>query len=148
MCSDADILQSWDSLTSKKRICSATDFQLWQQATGLLHALLHSTLLRPLLEPGKQFMHDWMHMCCANGILNIIMYLTFQALQPHVPIWEELATYCTFWVLPHSLQSCRIHDLFTAKKMESSKAAGRFKCSGAEMLTLLPIAAYYIQTIC
>ena len=151
MCSDADKLQSWVRLTSKKRICSATDFQLWQQATGFLHgeiAFLHSTLLRPLLEPCKQFMHDWMHMGCANGILNRIMYLTFQALQPHVPIWKELATSCAFWVLPHSLQSCRIYDLYVAKKVESSKAAGRFKCSGAEMLTLLPIVTYYIQTIC
>ena len=93
-------------------------------------------------------MHDWMHCTCASGILNIVMFLTFQALQPHIPIWKELETYCAFWILPHALQSCKVQHLFTAKKVESSKAAGRFKCSGAEMLTVLPIVTYYIQTIC
>ena len=151
LCSDVDILHSWDRLTAKKSTCNASDFQLWQQATGLVHgemALLHSTLLRPLLQPCKQFMHDWMHCCCASGIMNIILFLTFQKLQHDMPIWTEMATYCTFWILPHSLQCCKVQHLFSAKKVESSKAAGRFKCSGAEMLTLLPIVTYFIQTIC
>ena len=124
LCSDVDILQSWDRLTAKKSTCNASDFQMWQQATGLVHgemALLHSTLLRPILElePCKQFMHDWMHCCCASGIMNIVLFLTFQKLQQHMPIWTEMATYCTFGILPHSLQSCKVQHLFTAKKVES-----------------------------
>ena len=72
-----EVFASWDRMAGKWSTCSAGEFKRWQQAAGITfspEAVLADRTLRDVLDPCRQYKHDWMHCLCSNGILSIGIY--------------------------------------------------------------------------
>lgn len=152
--SDQEILDSWDRMKSRKKDCTKTEFKKWGQASGIdysEHALLLSGTLREqrLLKPITQYMHDYMHGLCSNGVMSWILFLLIQSLQSNGvdDIWEQLHGFVQLWKQP-AIHQCDLHRLFLAKAVKGHKEAKKFKCSASEMLSLYKVLAHYVHTCC
>ena len=151
---DEEILSSWSRMQERASSCNKAEFKKWSQAAGIdfaHQALLLSETLRSqnLLRPISQYMHDYMHGLCSNGVLNWVIFLWIQALASSgmANIWETLQGFLQIWVQP-ALHKCNLQRLFQAKAVESHKKAGKFKCSASEILGLYKVLAYYAQVCC
>ena len=63
-------------------IMGVTKFNKLQQALGITHvpgSVLLDRSLDHLIKPVDQYMHDWMHTLFADGIVNLLVYLLFEA---------------------------------------------------------------------
>ena len=151
---DQQILSSWTRMQERSRSCNKTEFKQWSQASGIdfsQHALLLSSKLRAqkLLKPISQYMHDYMHGLCSNGVMNWIIFLLIQALAANglANIWTLLHGFVQLWTQP-AVHKCNVQRLFQAKAVEGHKKAGKFKCSASEILALYKVLAHYVQTCC
>ena len=76
---DQEILSSWARMQERSTACNKTEFRRWSQASGVdysQHSLLLSDKLKSqnLLRPITQYMHDYMHGLCPNGVLNWVFF--------------------------------------------------------------------------
>lgn len=76
---DHEILSSWARMQERSTACNKTEFRRWSQASGVdysQHSLLLSDKLKSqnLLRPITQYMHDYMHGLCPNGVLNWVFF--------------------------------------------------------------------------
>ena len=150
---DQEILGSWDRMKSRKSLSKA-EFKRWSQACGIDYheqALLLSPTLRQqnLLKPITQYMHDYMHGLCSNGVMSWIAFLLIQSLHSNGvdDIWEHLHGYVQLWNQP-AIHKTDLGKLFTAKAVKGHKEANKFKCSASEMLSLYKVLARYVHTCC
>ena len=59
-----------------------TPFSRLQQACGITHArrsILLDRSLDDIVKPTTQYMHDWMHTLFVDGVVNLVVYLLFEA---------------------------------------------------------------------
>ena len=69
----------WARMQERSTACNKTEFRRWSQASGVdysQHSLLLSDKLKSqnLLRPITQYMHDYMHGLCPNGVLNWVFF--------------------------------------------------------------------------
>ena len=137
-------------LEEQSKVLNKGDFSLWQQAVGFNyqeHGLLHSKALSGDILPITQFVHDWMHCFLVSGIFQTVMFLLLGALEAKFGHLHNIITDCIQqWHLP-AAKSAPLHTLFTQKRQTANTKAGTFKCTASEALGLLPLFAYFLQTI-
>lgn len=78
----AEIFSSWDRMAGRALTCSAGEFKQWQQAAGITwspEAVLADKTLRPVLDPIKQYFHDFMHCLMATGAVSTLCWNKWQA---------------------------------------------------------------------
>ena len=151
---DQEILDSWDRMKSRKKDCSKTEFKKWCQACGIDYseqALLLSPILRSqnLLKPISQYMHDYMHALCSNGVMSWIAFLFIQSIHSNGvdDIWKVLHGFVQLWSQP-AIHKTDLGRLFLPKAVKGHKEASKIKCSASEMLALYKVLAQYVHTCC
>ncbi|CAE7588832.1 unnamed protein product [Symbiodinium sp. CCMP2592] len=149
--SDDDIWDSWSRLADLKGRCSAKDFGMWQQATGWTfntESIFSEPLLRRVVKPATMFVHDWMHCCLSNGTLNDATWLLLSATKDHgfKDVFATLEKYVDLWTQPASFAHVKLKQVFENKRMKSCREAGKFKTTASEMLSLLPVLAFFVRT--
>ena len=136
---DQEIPSSWARMQERSTACNKTEFRRWSQASGTDYSqqsLLLSDKLKSqnLLRPITQYMHDYMHGLCPNGVLNWVVFLWIQSLAS-----SGVAGMCKthgsvqLWAQP-AIHKCNLQRLFLPKAVEDHKKAGKFKCSSSEIL--------------
>lgn len=148
---DAAVCASFDRLEKRHGVCPSSEFAQWEQASGWSfseHGIMACKELRPMLRPVSSFHHDWMHGVC-QGCMNIYMYLILEALtEAGLQAWKNFTEFCHLWSLPAvQVQTTKLWDLFTPKRVEAHKKAKRLKISASEVLSLYPIMEQYVLTI-
>ena len=126
------------------------DFELRQTAVGFTHSphsILMDASLSDLVQPSTQFMHDWMHGIVCSGPFNVIACLLLDAIMAAGvgQVWTNMGDYVAQWTLPGRL---RLGDIFTPSRIKAHRKAKLLKCSASEGLSLYPIIAYWVQTVC
>ena len=142
-----EMFESWDRMAMRAEACSAADFKDWQQATGITYskqALLACASLRHLLDPVKQWMHDYMHALLSNGLLSFGTFYVLEAMKG----WDTFAGYIAVWTLPNQFKSLKVEKIFTNKRVAKHKASGKLNCSASELLSLLPVLAHFVRRVC
>ena len=148
---DAAVCASFDRLQLRHATCTTAEFAQWEQASGWTfseHGLMACDALRTILHPVSSFHHDWMHGVC-QGCMNIYMFLLLETLtNAGLQAWKHFAEFCHLWSLPAvQVQSTKLWDLFTPKRVEAHKKAKRLKISASEVLSLYPVMEQYVLTI-
>ena len=142
-----EIFASWDRMAQRHNTCSAQEFKLRSVPSGITfspHAILAESSLRTILDPIKQFRHDWMHALVSNGILNLGVYLLLTTTK----LWDSFASYVAKWSAPFQFAGVNIAALFDTKKIEKHKKSEKLNATASELLTLLPVLCHYIQKVC
>ena len=154
LCTDQEILDSWDRMGKRFGTVCKTVFQDWQQSAGISyspHALLASSALKEinLVLPVSMYAFDWMHGLCSAGVLNYTFFAVLQSLQEAgMDIWNSLKEFMKFWKMPKALGNCNLQSLFDTKAVAAYKKAACLKCSASEMLSVAKPLQYYVQAIC
>ena len=140
-------------MQERSTACNKTEFRRWSQASGVdysQHPLLLSDKLKSqnLLRPITQYMHDYMHGLCPNGVLNWVFFLWIQPLASSgvAEVWKAHG-FVQLWAQP-AIHKCNLQRLFLPKAVEGHKKAGKFKCSSSEILGLYQVLAHYVQICC
>lgn len=145
--SSEEMLASWDRMAARKDTCTALEWKQWQQAAGVTYspeALLACSDLRHILQPTKQWMHDYMHALLSNGLLS---YGTFYLLQ-ELDCWTTFFEYTKFWQLPKQFCSVSISKLFESKRVAKHKKSDKLNCTASELLSVLPVLAHFLKKVC
>lgn len=153
LATDSEILGSVSRLALNKMTCSAADFKLWQQASGINYVaeglLFDQTIQQAgILQPVTQYCHDWMHGVCSSGTMTVAIYAVLVSLsQAGLPVWKLLADFVSLWKLPYAYSMPHLSDMFSPKRVEAYKKAKKFKCQASERLALYPIISMFVQTV-
>ncbi|CAE7232739.1 unnamed protein product [Symbiodinium sp. CCMP2592] len=148
---DADFRRSVETMQSKKLEMTANDFQLWQQATGISYhpeGLIFQDSLKDIVMPISQWLHDWMHCYFQKGIWNTVMHLTMAAIASELDVdfYAQCQQYFQAWTLPKA-RSESLCGMFSAKRKEANKAAGTFKATASEGLSLYSLFGFMLVQV-
>ena len=144
-----EVFASWDRMAGRWSTCSAGEFKRWQQAADITfspEAVLADRTLRDVLDPCRQYKHDWMHCLCSNGILSIGIY----CLMEEMDCWQNFGDYVGLWAIPGQWKQCGINvqKLFTNERVQKHRKGTKFSCTASELITVLPILVHYIKKVC
>ena len=137
------------------RMKGTADFDLLQQALGVTHHE-HSLLLDPTLDkifdPCAAYMHDWMHGFFSNGVVNIVVYLLFEAFigtgqGSFKQVYALFQRFVSKWHWPLRLRANHLDGIFTQARAESHRKSKQLKCSASDLLSLLPVLAYFVHSV-
>ena len=128
------------------------DFVELQQALGITHhprALLLDRSLDVLLSPVKVYMHDWMHALYVDGVVNLHVYLLFEAFigKGLKNVYETFSDYAAKWKWPGRLHGNHLAEIFSAARRKSHRDASHIKCQASDLLSLTPVLAHFVQTV-
>ena len=150
LATDAEVWASMARMKEKYRSCNKATFEKWQQATGTtfsMHSVLAHEPFRNIVQPIAMYMHDWMHCCLSNGCLSLVCWLVLNVLHgAGLTVFKTLPGYLAKWSLPKAMSTVKIADMFSAKRLDSCKAADKLKSSASEMLTFHVVFVYYLRT--
>jgi hypothetical protein len=123
-----------------------------QKALGLTHrpySLLLDRNLDSIVKPTEQYMHDWMHTLFADGIANLNVYLLFEAFfsEDRRQVYELFRGFAKRWIWPRKHYSAHLPDIFAADRTESQRKAKHIKCQASDMMSLLPVLAYFVHSV-
>lgn len=149
MTQSQEIFSSWDRMAGRALACSAADFKQWQQAAGITfhpEALLADTTLRQVLDPCRQYFHDWMHCLMSNGVLSLGVFNLLE----EMGAWANFGNYVSCWNIPSQWKHCGINVtvLFNDKRVQKHRSSNKFNSTASELLTVLPILAHYLKKVC
>ena len=142
-----EIFSSWDRMAARQACSNQQQWKLWQQAAGISfspEAMLACLQLRSVVDPVKQFVHDWMHCLCSNGIISLGIFFILEEMD----CWKEFGNYSSCWALPASFGNIKVAPLFEAKRVEKHKRSMKFNSTASELLTVLPILVHFCQNVC
>ena len=119
-CTDEMAIDSVARLEAYKAVDAPRDFEQRQQVLGFTwspYSLLSDRRLCGVIKPCSQLMHDWMHGLFSNGVFNILLQLTLNALEnAGLPgLYRMLAEYVLQWNMPK-----RIGERQLVKKKHST----------------------------
>ena len=149
--SDVEIMASWKRTQQraneyKSKKMTAAAFSQWQQATGITwepECLLASPLLEDVLQPCKQWVHDWLHCLLSNGIFAIASFLLLNSLN----VWDTMLDYVAMWTLPKHLQGINIKALFEPAKGKKNKKSEKINATASELMTLEPVLTQFVEKV-
>ncbi|CAE6944933.1 unnamed protein product [Symbiodinium sp. CCMP2592] len=61
-------------------------------------------------------------------------------------VFATLEKYVDLWTQPASFAHVKLKQVFENKRMKSCREAGKFKTTASEMLSLLPVLAFFVRT--
>lgn len=125
-------------------------FEIWQKACGLTYAkccLLLDKQLRwsHILQPAKQYCHDWMHCLVSAGIIQVAIYMICSNL-PTGTGWSMVHDYLELWICPQHLPQ-HLKTLFDSKHVKKYQQNKKFGCQASEALTIVPILVHLVKTL-
>ena len=128
------------------------EFDNYQQALGLTylpHNILLDRYLDTILSPTESFTHDPMHCFFADGIVNICVYLLFEAFigARMTTIYETFQEYASHWKWPKRLNAHRLEDVFGRSRRDKHRKAQRIKCHASDMLSLMPVLVAFTHQV-
>ena len=85
---------------------------------------------------------------CVSGVLNTIIYLLLLALYANgfKDIYSYLHLYMARWTWPRRIHTA-VASLFEPKRETSNKKAHTFKAQASELLSLVPVLAFFIAFV-
>ncbi len=139
-------------LERKASTLTATAFTSLQQSLGLTYipgTILLDRDLDTIVDPAEQYVHDWMHTLFADGIANLLVYLLFEEFikQDRRGIYDLFMGFANKWVWPKNHYSAHLPKIFAAHRKDSHRKAHHVKCQASDMMSLLPVLAYFVQSI-
>ena len=127
------------------------DFADVQQALGITHhphSLLLDRALDVIVQPAEAYVHDWMHALFVDGVVNMVVYLLFEAfVQGGMQVYDGFATYVEKWKWPRRLNNNQLADHFAAPRAKKHRQACRIKCQASDMLSCMGVLALFTQTV-
>ena len=121
---DAQVLQSYHNLNSRKLTSTKKEFQLWEQATGWTWSAKAMMLDQQLLsknvwEPCQQFVHIYIYVYM-HGILQgtapMVLYRFLEAMETHIQPCPFLEGYFPFWHFPKAWKCSHVANHFFQEK--------------------------------
>lgn len=145
---DQEILESLDKLQANHQCMPKSKFDIWQKACGLTFnkcALLLDPTLREagILQPAKQYCHDWMHCFVSAGIFQSAVFVLCSHLAPNG--WSLVHDYLKLWVWRKHLPQ-HLHDLFGSKRAKKCQRNKKFQCQASQALSLLPVLVHLVKS--
>lgn len=149
---DADVRGAVRRLAAYRATDNARTFEERKKAIGFRHEP-HGLLLDPelddLVQPVSQFCHDWMHAIFVHGVFGTVTFRLLEALVSagQRNIWDTLYGYVSLWTWPSRLHGSSFKNIFSPKRMASSRKAKFFKCAASEGLSIYTVLAFFVQTV-
>ncbi|CAK0899644.1 unnamed protein product [Prorocentrum cordatum] len=114
-------------LERMSRTLSNEEFVMLQQALGLTlskRGLLLARALDRLINPTEVFMHDYMHALFVDGVVNLVIYLTFEEFISAGlnGVWESFSDFLATWVSPGRLHATHLDSIFNADRKAPKKS--------------------------
>ena len=126
-------------LASKVGTMTNEHFVELQQSLGSTyhpHALLLDRTLDNVIDPTSVYMHDWMHCLFVDGVINVLVYLLFEAFirKGMNTIWETFADYVDRWTWPKRLHGAHLHEIFRGARKDSQRKVQHLKMPGQRLI--------------
>lgn len=139
-------------LERMSRTLSNDEFVLLQQALGLTFAkrgLLLDRALDRLVNPTEVFMHDNMHALFVDGVVNLVIYLTFEEFISAGlnGVWESFSEFLANWAFPGRFHATHLDAIFNADRKDKHRKAQHLKCQASDLLTILGVLMLFTQTV-
>ena len=127
-------------------------FNRLQQAMGLTHTpcgILLDRSLDRLLSPSESFVHDPMHALFVDGVVNLVVYLCFEAhiQSGAVGIYESFSEFLSHWCFPARLNATHLSDIFASDRRDKHRDAKHIKCQASDMLSVLGPLSIFVRSV-
>ena len=127
-------------------------FEELQQSMGLTYhkkALLLDRSLDRVMHPTEVYMHDWMHALYVDGIVNLCVYLLFEAFidMGMTNIYQIFEDYAAKWQWPRRIHGAHLPAIFSASRRDKHRSAKHIKCQASDLLSLTPVLALFVQQV-
>ena len=147
--SDADLRRNMRFLEQAASRLDGGAFTQLQQALGLTYytrGVLVDRALDSLLQPTSAYSHDWMHALFFDGVVNLHVFLTFEACikgDQMVGVYESFSAYIAQWKFTARLHADHLGAIFSAERRDAHRAAKHIKCQASDLLTVMdPLKLY------
>ena len=122
-----------------------------QQALGLTyhkHALLLDRELDDVFDPCETYQHDYMHGLYVDGVVNLSLYLLFEAFIDRLPVYTEFSDFVSKWTWPARVMgTAHIPEIFTDTRADKHRKARHIKCQASDLLSIIVILAHFTKTL-
>ena len=98
-------------------------------------------------HPVDHVLFDWMHVFFVSGIFNITLFLVLHHFTTCGVSYQNIHDFVAAWSLPRRRHYTNIADVFSKKRVDSSKDAQSWKCTASEGLSLLQILAHFMASV-
>ena len=80
-----------------------------------------------LIQPTDVFMHDYMHALFVDGVLNLVIFLCFEAFikSGKTGIHESFSEFVSNWKFPGKFHANHLSDIFTSDRRDRQSAVSR-----------------------
>jgi len=131
-----------------KDVLTKAEFELREQLFGFNwtpHSLILNERLR--LNAVSCLMFDWSHCYVCDGIADAEFGTLMKRLhtQRSATTYQELGSYVEAWTFPAHR---KLGHLFSESASKANLRKGAFNCTASEFLTLAPVLARYLSTVC
>ena len=139
-------------LQRKRPLLGNTAFTDRQKALGITHidkSILLDRSLDTIVKPVTQYMHDWMHTLFVDGVVNVMVYLLFEAFisDDRRDIYALFSRYIQKWTWPGRYYTSHLHEIFADSKRDSHRTSMHIKCQASDLLTLMPVLALFVVKV-
>ena len=125
-------------------------FRVRQIVNGFTYSpytMLTDPELVGIVEPCKQFMHDYMHCLWVNGVWAITFHLILRALRSKrvFDAYARLRAYVDTWNWPRRFKvTSKLSKLFESAREDSNTKAGKFRSAAGQAMSLAPIIVFFL----
>ena len=147
---DKTFLEAVDMLDSQSKTLSKAEFHQLEVCLGMNHhpeSLWRCHALREWVLPVTSVMLDWMHIYLVHGVASHEFHMFLGLVDSRLNIrFADIRKYCAAWQLPQHLQDSgiKVADMFSEKRRLACEAAGLYKGSASELLTLYPVLRHFV----
>ena len=139
-------------LEVQSRTVQGDAFTEMQQGLGITYhprALLLDRALADVLDPVKVYVHDWMHAIFVDGVCNFLVYLLLEQFiqKGWTGIYGTFADFGKNWHWPSRYHRDKRHEIFMESRSKKHRDAKHIKCQASDMLTFLPVLAFFVQSV-
>ena len=153
--STADMIRNARRVAALRGTMNNDEFTMHQQALGYTYypySILCDPELDGIIDPAKQYMHDWMHGLMANGVFNTITHMFLEACydqhRGNSHIYQVVGEYIKGWRWPRSVGSTsKLHEIFDLKRRKGNTDGGHLRCQASEGLSAYPVLAHFVRSV-
>ena len=152
-CTNRDLWDKADMLVREKGRLGVGAFKQLTVAIGINYepeGILFDIPLRRFLKPCDIVCYDSMHCVLSNGLAQNEVALLLCELDRHHVTWSHLRLFAdSNWQVDRTsaLNSNPIKECFSTARERALKDSGHFKATASEMLLLMPILLFFLDTI-
>lgn len=151
--SDGDLRRTARYLERVSGTIAPRQFAEQQQALGITHAphsILLDRALDRILKPTEVYMHDWMHTLFVDGVVNVVIYLVFEAFieADMKNIYDVFSRFLLHWAWPKRLTgTTHLHEIFSDDRRDKHRKAYHIKAQASDLLSILPVLALFVHKV-